>query len=223
MLGGGTDGNEVLTTMTGIVLIVILAVVGVTIVRIGQLLWLHLFVGLLVVGPIALKLASTGYRFARYYTRDAAYLSKGPPWTPLRLIAPIVALSTLAVIVTGLVLLFGGPSTRQTWLLLHKVSFIVWVAFTALHVLGHLPEVGRLTGVRAELFELPGADASRTNGVPGAGDISPAAVISGPGSRGRLLALTASLVLGLILALALIPDFHAWTAAQPFFHHHHFQ
>jgi len=64
---GGVDGNGWLTTATGIVLIVLLAVLGVTIVRIGQLIWLHLFLGLLLVGPVALKLASTGYRFARYY------------------------------------------------------------------------------------------------------------------------------------------------------------
>jgi hypothetical protein len=61
--GGGTDGNELLTSMTGAVLIVLLAVLGVTIVRIGQLIWLHLFVGLVLLGPVAAKLASTGYRF----------------------------------------------------------------------------------------------------------------------------------------------------------------
>ena len=49
--------------------------------RIGQLLWLHLFVGLLLIGPVVLKLASTGYRFARYYTNDAVYRRKGPPET----------------------------------------------------------------------------------------------------------------------------------------------
>jgi hypothetical protein len=47
LTGGGTDGNERLTTLTGLVLIVLLAVLGVTIVRIRQLLWLHLFLGLL--------------------------------------------------------------------------------------------------------------------------------------------------------------------------------
>ncbi|MGZ4175234.1 MAG: hypothetical protein ACXVUX_03315, partial [Solirubrobacteraceae bacterium] len=63
LLGGGTEGNERLTVLTGALLIVLLAVLGITIVRIGQLLWLHLFLGLVLIGPVALKLASTGYRF----------------------------------------------------------------------------------------------------------------------------------------------------------------
>ena len=42
------------------VLLVLFAVLGITIIRIGQLLWLHLFLGVLLVGPVALKLASTG-------------------------------------------------------------------------------------------------------------------------------------------------------------------
>ena len=57
----------------GALLFVLLAVLGVTILRIGQLMWLHLFLGLLLIGPLALKLASTGYRFARYYTGQPSY------------------------------------------------------------------------------------------------------------------------------------------------------
>src|SRR5581483_1620348 len=85
---GGTAGNELLTVATGAVLIVLLAVLGVTILALGRLLWVHLFVGMLLIGPLALKLSSTGYRFARYYTRNPRYRRAGPPDTPLRLIAP---------------------------------------------------------------------------------------------------------------------------------------
>jgi hypothetical protein len=31
----------------------------------------------------------------------------------------------------------------------------------------------------------------------------------------------AAVVLGLALAAILVPDFGAWTSAQPLFHHHH--
>jgi hypothetical protein len=44
-----TSGNERLTAVTGAALLVLLAVIGVTIVRIGQLLSVHLFVGILVI------------------------------------------------------------------------------------------------------------------------------------------------------------------------------
>src|ERR1700761_8696973 len=83
-LSGGTEGNERLTVVTGGLLIVLLAAVGVTIVFIGRLLWWHLFLGLVLIGPVALKVASTGYRFARYYTAEPRYRRKGPPPPALR-------------------------------------------------------------------------------------------------------------------------------------------
>ena len=80
---GGADGNELLTSLTGALLIILLAVIGLTIIALGRLLWVHLFVGLILVGPLALKMASTGYRFIRYYTGERTYVAKGPPPTPL--------------------------------------------------------------------------------------------------------------------------------------------
>ena len=56
--------------MVGAILIVLLAVIGITILQLRQLIWVHLFLGLVLLGPITAKTASTGYRFARYYTRD---------------------------------------------------------------------------------------------------------------------------------------------------------
>jgi hypothetical protein len=54
LTGGGTDGNERLTAAAGVLLLVLLAVLGVTIVRIGQLLfaWLAL-TGVHVLGHLA--------------------------------------------------------------------------------------------------------------------------------------------------------------------------
>src|ERR1700761_1523923 len=127
LTGGGPDGNEQLTTVTGAILIVLLAVIGFTIPQLRQFISVHLFVGMLLIGPVLLKMASTGYRFVRYYTNNAAYRSKGPPELVLRLIGPIVVLTTVAVFITGVVLLIAGPQHRDPWLLLHKVSFIVWI------------------------------------------------------------------------------------------------
>src|SRR5581483_10843700 len=100
LLGGGTDGNAQLTSLMGAILIVLSAAIGVTILRVRQLMWPHLFLGLLLLGPVAMKIGSTGYRFARYYTRDAAYRSKGPPELILRAIAPPVVASTVIVFVS---------------------------------------------------------------------------------------------------------------------------
>ena len=140
-LSGGPDGNEQLTAATGVLLLILLAALGVTILFLGRLLWEHLFLGLLLLGPVALKMASTGYRFVRYYTHDREYMRRGPPEMWLRLLAPGVVTMTVAVFATGVVLLFVGPAQRDPWLLLHKATFILWIAATALHVLGHLFEM----------------------------------------------------------------------------------
>jgi hypothetical protein len=192
-LAGGTEGNERLTTLTGLLLIVLLAVLGVTIIRIGQLLWLHLFLGLVLIGPLALKLASTGYRFVRYYTHDAAYRRKGPPGPALRVLAPLVVLFTLLVFASGVALLLLGQGSRDPLALVHKLTFFAWLAVTATHVLGHMPEILRvLTSGREVRLEL----------IPD----EPV-----PGGGGRGAALGVGLVAGLVLAVALLGQFSAWT------------
>jgi hypothetical protein len=140
---GGVAGNARLTGAVAVALLVLLAAEGVTIPFIGQLLGPHMFIGLLLVPAVALKLASTGYRFARYYTDDEPYVRKGPPPLVLRVLAPGVVLTTLAVFGTGIALLFTGPPSN-TLIFAHKLSFIAWVALMTLHVLGHLLELPRL-------------------------------------------------------------------------------
>lgn len=201
LFDGGTTGNERLTGVVGGVLILLLAVIGVTIIRLGQLLSVHLFVGVLLIGPLLLKLASTGYRFARYYSANPRYKRKGPPPLPLRLIAPIVVLSTLVVFASGVALLLIGPSSRDTLLPIHKVSFFVWVAFTAVHVLAHLPTV--LRSLRADYRRpTPSGLGSRKR--------------DANGRAGRVISLASALTLGLVLALLAIPQFGPWLTA----HHH---
>jgi hypothetical protein len=158
---GGVAGNARLTGAVAAALLVLLAAEGATIPFIGQLLGPHIFIGLLLVPPVALKMASTGYRFARYYTHDEPYVRKGPPPTFLRLLAPGVVLTTLVLFGTGIALLFTGPPS-QTLIFAHKLSFIAWVALMSLHVLSHLLELPRLAsadwrhhGSRAA--RLPGA------------------------------------------------------------------
>jgi hypothetical protein len=207
LTAGGTDGNERLTVLTGLLLIVMFAVLGVTIIRIGQLLWLHLFLGLLLLGPVALKMLSTGYRFARYYTSVPAYRRKGPPAPWLRLLGPLVVLSTLAVFATGVALLLG-PSSRQPLVLLHKLAFFAWIALVALHVLGHLPEIERF--LKRSSTSRRQIIAMRTP-APTCAPRRTSASVGLPGGAGRAASLLAALVVGLVVAVALLPQFAAWT------------
>lgn len=141
---GGPDGNERLTATAGAVLFLLLAAEGVTILSIGQLLSPHVFIGMLLIPPVALKLGSTGWRFVRYYRGTRAYREKGPPMLPLRLLAPVVVASTVAVFATGVALLALGPSGRGLVLTLHKASFVVWLVATGVHVLAYVWRVPRL-------------------------------------------------------------------------------
>jgi len=141
---GGPDGNERLTATAGAVLFLLLAAEGVTILSIGQLLSPHVFIGMLLIPPVALKLGSTGWRFACYYRGRPEYREKGPPLLPLRLLAPVVVASTVAVFATGVALLALGPSGRGLVLTLHKASFVVWLVATGVHVLAYVWRVPRL-------------------------------------------------------------------------------
>lgn len=182
---GGTAGNERLTAATGAVLVLLLAAEGVTILFIRPLLSAHFFVGMLLVPPVALKLAVTGYRFARYYTRAPAYVRRGPPHALMRLLAPVVVVSTVGLFASGVALAVLGPGTRFV-LPLHKASFVVWLVATGAHVLWHVLRVPRLAA----------ADWRRD------------ARVAGAGWRRGLLA--AALVAGLVLALTTVQLAHPW-------------
>jgi hypothetical protein len=137
-----TAGNERLTATTATVLLALLAVEGFTSVR--QMLSVHIVVGLLLIPTVALKLASTGYRFARYYLGDAAYLAMGPPHIAMRLMAPLLVVSTLTVLGTGVSLLALGPAHHRDFVLgLHKASFLVWFVLMSVHVLVYAPQLPR--------------------------------------------------------------------------------
>jgi hypothetical protein len=144
-LRGGVPGNARLTGAVAAALLVLLAAEGATIPFIGQLLGPHVFIGMLLVPPVMLKLGSTGYRFARYYTHAEPYVRKGPPHLALRLLAPGVVLTTLALFGTGVALALASPPSN-TLVFAHKLSFIAWVALMTIHVLGHLLEVPGLAG-----------------------------------------------------------------------------
>jgi hypothetical protein len=200
--GGGTSGNQRLTALAGSALLIPLLIVGVTLLSLRSLMDVHLFVGLLLIPPVLLKMGSTGYRFMRYYTHDAAYRARGAPPTALRALAPVVAVTTVVVLASGIALLAVGPNSRGVLVPIHKVSFIVWGVAASLHILAHLGLVERTLS-----FEL--MPAART----GAARL--------PGQDGRLLSVVGALVAGAVLAVVLVPDFSAWVHWSAHHHHEH--
>ncbi len=183
-LRGGIDGNARLTGTNAVVLLLLLAAEGATIPFVRQQLTLHIFLGLLLIPPIMLKLASTGWRFARYYLRAPEYVHRGPPAAFLRLlVAPLTLASTLALFGTGVALVVLHPQ-RGLVVGLHKASFVVWFGAMSVHVLAHVLKLPQLA--RADL----------TSSIAGA--------------RLRQFAVAGAIVAGLIVAIAALPTAHDW-------------
>jgi hypothetical protein len=140
-VSGGVTGNAQLTALTAVALLVLFAVEGVTLLRMGTLLSVHAFVGVVLVPVAGLKVASTAWRMLRYYLGDPAYVRHGPPHPLLRfVVGPGVVVSTFAVLGTGIALLALGR-TQGPIVLLHQASFVVWLGAVGVHVLTRLPRL----------------------------------------------------------------------------------
>ena len=183
----GPPGNERLTTAVGLVLLVLLGIETLTTLALRSYLPEHIFLGLLLIPPILLKLASTGWRFLRYYTNRAPYRRAGPPRLLLRLLAPLLIAATVTLFGSGVAMIIvghgGGPLLR-----LHALSFAVWGVVLAIHILAYLTRVlrGGLTDWRRQT----------------AGAVA--------GARARRGALVAALSAGVALALATYPAQQSW-------------
>lgn len=186
----GVRKNARLTSLTGFVLLVALFAEGVTVLRVGALVVPHIVIGTLLLAPVALKLGTTGYKIVRYYAGSPAYVAEGPPPPVRRLLAPVVMITTVGLLGTGVLLMLHGPSSTSKVSSLHKLFFIVWFAAMALHVLIHV--TGSLRGVAAEYL------ARNPDALPGRG--------------ARALALAGCLLVGVGLAIWASGFTAPWTA-----------
>lgn len=138
------DRNERLTALAGTVLFVVIAAELVITAKLHALISIHIFVGVLLCGPLIVKLCSTGYRFFRYYTNSPVFVQKGVPNIWLRLLAPCLVLLTLLVFVSGFGLAVVGPSHTGLFLKIHAASVALWLPLVAVHVYAHIRRVPRL-------------------------------------------------------------------------------
>jgi hypothetical protein len=186
---GGSDGNARLTAGVGLILTVLLVLEGLTLFAVRQLLLPHIFLGLLLVPPVLLKLASTGWRMLAYYRRRGEYLRRGPPPALLRmLVAPVLVVTTITLLATGIAAAAVGHG--GILLGLHKASFVVWGLAFGVHFLAHVLKLPPLL----------------------VGDWWRADRLAG--RRVRRYLLTTVVVAGLVVAVAAVPLAHGWH--QPF-------
>jgi uncharacterized membrane protein YhaH (DUF805 family) len=165
---GGPAGNAVLTAWTGLVLLALFVGELLTLFDVRGLISWHVAIGALLVPPAVMKTATTGWRFVGYYTGREPYRAAGPPPTVLRWIGPLVVVSTLALLASGILLiLLGESSGRQpivsvagveaSWVTVHQGVFAVWCGVTGLHLLGRIVPALRLTVRRGRAARIPGS------------------------------------------------------------------
>jgi hypothetical protein len=166
---GGPAGNALLTAWTGLVLLLGSVAELLTLFDVRGLISWHVAIGALLVPPALMKSASTGWRMARYYTDNRAYVAAGPPPLPLRLLGPLVVIATVGVLGSGVLLVLVGPDSahqslidilgfRVDWVTVHQGFFAVWAAVTGLHLLGRIVPALRITVFRRGMSdEVPGA------------------------------------------------------------------
>ena len=182
------EANERLTGSTALVLLVLLAIEGVTVLQVRSLLTLHVFVGMLLIPPVLVKISSTTWRFAKYYLGSPEYRHKGPPAAALRVIGPFLIMLTVVLFASGVLVLVGPFAWRARFLQAHQASFVLWFVLMTVHVLSHVGDTARLSTKDW---------ARRTRGLVG-------------GARTRRLVMTLSLALGVVLAALTVTHVGPW-------------
>ena len=184
----GVIGNERLTASAGGALLFLLTIELATAAVLRVQMSAHVFIGVLLVGPLLLKLGSTGYRFVRYYTHAIPYVRKGPPDWRLRVLAiPLVA-TTILLVGSGGALLLTGPTRSGQLIAIHNISTLIWLPLVAVHAVAYLRRLPRLV--------LP--------------DVRQRLIAQGAGRVARLGASIGCLVLGAVAAAIALPTAVPW-------------
>jgi hypothetical protein len=195
---GGTEGNERLTAITGSVLLIMLIVECVTLLRLGSLISLHIFLGMMLLGPVTLKVGSVCYRIVRYYGGSAPYRRKGPPEPLLRVTGVLILVSTVALFASGIMLTLTAD---KSWLVAHQMSFVAWACLMIVHLLTYAGRLPRLLAAEARGITSPDS-----------GEGHAREAIRALGGRGtRVSLLIASLAGGLLIALLTWHTMGGWT------------
>jgi hypothetical protein len=197
---GGPAGNAQLTAWTGLVLLALIAVELVTLLDVRGLLGWHVVVGVLLMAVATLKIASTSWRFLRYYAGHGGYRKAGPPPMLLRVLGPLVIVATVGVLGSGLWLIAVGPEGGRRQLVtlvgqridlvsIHQAFFILFAVMAGVHLLARLVPALALATERA----LPDDGRGRLRG-------------RGPG----VAVLVGALAAGVLAAVLVLPAVSRW-------------
>lgn len=185
----GAEGNQRLTAWAGSALLLGFGAEGLTILNIHWWLTAHMLIGFMLMIPVGLKIASTGYRFFQYYSHSPAYRLKGAPHPVLRIMAPFLLANTVFILISGPMIMVAGSYRHQVEEL-HKLSLWSWLALAGVHVLFYIRRIPYLL-----IADLLAKDTSRSAAVQ------------------RIAAVVGSGAAGMLLALGVMPWVRAWIRA----------
>ena len=182
------EGNARLTAIVGLTLLVLTLVeLGTLLGGLQHFLALHVFVGFVLLPPIALKLASTGWRFVRYYSGNRAYREQGAPKILMRVLGPLLVVLTVVLFGSGVAMGVFHGGALQAARQLHGPAAFLWTVLLGVHVLVYLPRAAR---------KFRAGPMTRTRSL--VERVRPEFVAVG------------ALCLGIIAALAIVPSMHRW-------------
>jgi len=154
---GGPAGNALLTAWTGLVLLGLIVAELLTLIDVRGLISWHIAIGALLIPPALVKTGTTTWRMVHYYCGHTGYRIGGPPPTLLRLLGPLVVISTIGLLGSGVLLTLMGSTEshnvlltalglRIDWVTVHQGAFVAWAIATGLHLLARIIPALRLTG-----------------------------------------------------------------------------
>jgi hypothetical protein len=182
-------GNERLTAAVGLLLLLPIGVEVLTVLLgVHTFMSVHVFVGLALIPPVLLKLGSTAWRFARYYTRSRPYVALGPPQIAMRVLAPLFVAATIVLFGSGVAMGLVHGQALDWARRLHGPASVIWLLLLGLHVLVYFTRAVRRTA----------DDAAHEH----------RSLARGAAVRG--LALAAAIVSGVVIAAATVPAQHHW-------------
>ncbi|MGH7722181.1 MAG: molybdopterin-dependent oxidoreductase [Candidatus Dormibacteria bacterium] len=200
----GVAGNTRLTSLAGVVLLALVTLQVISALFFALLTYnvtlpvgplydvvrpVHFFVGFMLMPLIAIKLASTGYRFSRYYTGKQAYHDAGPPLPLARIIAPALIGSAIILVASGVEMWSYQNQFNLPWTAIHNVAAFTFVSVVIIHIVLHARDAHR--DAAADLAGMPAAADPGAAAAP-AGAITRRALIGGGIAFGAALGAGAS-------------------------------
>jgi hypothetical protein len=131
-------------------------------------------------------LASTGWRFARYYSRSEPYRSKGAPELAMRQLAPLLVAATVVLFASGVAMAYLHGHSLVVARRLHGPVSVLWMLLVGVHVLAYLKRA--LISAKH--------------------DLTPSSRASVFDARGRTYLLAGAIVAGIVVGVVTLPVQH---------------